>query len=341
MNSLLDLISGFGRVCIIGMCKNAGKTAVLNKLISQCGKREIPIGITAVGADEAKAGSGEGSPSVFVSRGTLFTTTKELLKFCDITKEILLSTDINTALGEVVVIRALSSGFLKLSGPSMNADFPEITNFFLENGAEKVLIDGAGARKAVCIPALADGAILCTGVGYDPNMSRVVSDTAHAAGLLCIGRLDDDRIREVIDEHRGHGVVLIDKNGSAAVRELDVDEPRRELSADIYAYFSGALTDRVCETAQTWIEPGREMTFVSDNAAKLMLTRETYEKLKAHGHRVLVLDSVKLACVCVNPKSTAGPDFDGERFLSEMRAAVKIPVIDVCSETGGADGFDQ
>ena len=48
---LYELTEGYSSVSIIGMCKNAGKTTVLNGLISACMRNAEVLGLTSIGRD--------------------------------------------------------------------------------------------------------------------------------------------------------------------------------------------------------------------------------------------------------------------------------------------------
>jgi hypothetical protein len=241
----------------------------------------------------------------------------------------MLSTGVGTALGEVLVFRALGSGLIELSGPSMNAQLPPLHDFFLQQGAGMILIDGAVSRKASSSPAVAGCVMLCTGADYDPDMSKVVADTAHAAKLLCSEALQDGRAAELIYLHKGSGYVQIDKNYRATVFPKPGCLPKQDVMAARFVYFPGALTNDICKATLGGVLPADGLCIVADDASKLMVGREAYAHLSSRGVRFFVLDPIKLACLCINPHNTSGTDFDKERFLSDMRDAVDIPVVNV------------
>lgn len=101
--------------------------------------------MTSIGRDGESSDlvTGTKKPGIYVHKGTLIATTAGLLKWCDITKEILATTNMSTPMGDVVVLRALSDGNIQLAGPSMNDQLIEISKIFNRFGAGRVLIDGA------------------------------------------------------------------------------------------------------------------------------------------------------------------------------------------------------
>ena len=48
---LKEYIQGVRSLSIIGMCKNAGKTTVLNKLIAELNESRARLGLTSIGRD--------------------------------------------------------------------------------------------------------------------------------------------------------------------------------------------------------------------------------------------------------------------------------------------------
>ncbi len=103
---------------IVGMCKNAGKTTMLNWLLAHTGRQQV-LGLTSIGRDGESTDvvTGTEKPSIFVPAGTLIATAKDMLRLGDVTQEILVTTGIPTPLGEVIIMRARSDGYVQLAGP--------------------------------------------------------------------------------------------------------------------------------------------------------------------------------------------------------------------------------
>lgn len=335
MDSLLELTACFDRVSIVGMCKNAGKTTVLNRMLKECGAAGLNAALCSVGRDGEKIDvvTKQKKPEILINEGTLFATAGSLISSCEVEKERLLSTGVRTALGEVIVYRAISRGLIELSGPSMNSQLPTLIRYFQSCGAEKVLIDGAVSRKASSSPTVASCTILCTGADYNSDIEAVVADTAHAAALLSTEALQDERAKAIIASHKERSVLLISNDYSQAAYGLYETIPEKDKTSAKYAYFPGALTDRLCESALGGGQTAEGFTLVSAYASKLMISRGMAAKLASRGIGLLVLDPVSVACICVNPHCTSGPDFDRESLRSKMQGAVSLPVINVADCT--------
>ena len=101
MMDTYDLLKDYKRMSIIGMEKNVGKTTVLNQLIEDIGMKKI-VGLTSIGRDgeDTDVVTNTHKPRIYVFPGTLVATARDCLRNCDITREILYTTDFSTPYGE-------------------------------------------------------------------------------------------------------------------------------------------------------------------------------------------------------------------------------------------------
>lgn len=179
--SLAALLGEYKTISIVGICKNAGKTTTLGRLIDAC--RGERLGLSSIGRDgEAKdVATGTDKPPVRVPAGTVFATAERLIPLCTVTRTVLALSDIVTPLGRVAVLRAESEGQVQIAGPSTVEQMQQIALDMRAFGAERVLIDGAIFRRSIANPRLCDAVILAVGAAYHADMARVVND----AGFLC------------------------------------------------------------------------------------------------------------------------------------------------------------
>ncbi len=286
---LADALKRYASLAIIGMCKNAGKTTVLNQLIRCLWTDPRILAVTSIGRDGELLDivTGTEKPGIWIRSGTLVATATDTLRRSDVTREILCATGVQTPLGEVIVFRALSDGTVELAGPSMNEQMAEVIGILREFGADIVLVDGAINRKTMGAPRITEGMILCAGASYHPDMDKVIADTAHICTLLTLPVQAEDH-------------------------------PSRRV-------FSGAVTDAALKRLS--LKPGDEIS--AQDGGKFMISRALYERLIAGGVRFSVREASALCCVCVNPFSATGPHFDPGTFQTRMAAAVPVPVLDV------------
>jgi len=308
--TIAELVSRLQQVqsmSIVGMCKNAGKTTMLNWLLAHTGRRQI-LGLTSIGRDGESTDvvTGTEKPSIFVPAGTLIATAKDMLRLGDVTKEILITTGIPTPLGEVVVMRARSDGYVQLAGPSITAQLREVSRMFFELGATQSIIDGALGRKSLGARNVADGIVLCTGASYNMSMDKVIEDTANFCRLMDLPKADTlppeatDGLEACLKEHGE-------------------------------AYIAGALTDTMVIPL---LRSGllRSSRLVVADPSKVLLKPDTLDKLAVRDVTLQTRDAAQTLCVTVNPVSAYGWKFDKDEFIDRMRQSVKVPVINVKEE---------
>ena len=292
---------------IVGMCKNAGKTTMLNWLLSHTGRQQI-LGLTSIGRDGESTDvvTGTEKPSIFVPAGTLIATAKDMIRLGDVTKEILVTTGIPTPLGEVIILRARSDGYVQLAGPSITTQLREVSRIFFELGATQSIIDGALGRKSLGARNVADGIVLCTGASYHMNMDKVIEDTANFCRLMDLPKA------ETLPPETAEGLEnCLKEHGEA--------------------YIPGALTDTMVIPL---LRSGllRKSRLVVADPSKVLLKPDTLDKLAVREVALQTRDAARTLCVTVNPVSAYGWKFDKDVFIDRMRQSVKVPVINVKEE---------
>ena len=195
-DALLRDLHSVKTMSIVGMCKNAGKTTVLNWFLRHS-RRDSVLGLTSIGRDGESTDvvTGTEKPSIYVPAGTLIATARDMLRLCDVTKEIVMTTGIPTPIGEVVILRARSDGYVQLAGPSITTQLQTVSRHFFDLGACQSVIDGALGRKSLGARAVAEGVILCTGAkqprllpGESEFLGRGVSYCGTCDGMLYRGK---------------------------------------------------------------------------------------------------------------------------------------------------------
>ena len=315
---LFDLVAPYTTLCLAGMCKNAGKTTALNALIQGAGARGVSLALTSIGRDGEREDlvTGTYKPPIYVTGGTLFATARGLIPKCDVTGEILDMTGIHTPLGEVVILRALSDGFVELAGPSMTEQIVALTAKLKDFGAQKVLIDGALFRRSLCAPEAAEGVILSTGASCGPDMEKTAADTAFVAQLLTLpisGPWPDMAGRRFARNE------LYDDLAEALAGQGDI------------LYATGAFTDAMATTLLRRRSIPHEI--VVEDGTRLLLARENYEKLRARGVSFRVRRQNVLVAVTVNPFSAYGAPYDPAAFQGLVAERVNVPVVNVWKES--------
>lgn len=317
--SLFAAIAPYRTVCLGGMCKNAGKTTALKSILEEDRGEYGPLGLTSIGRDGEREDvvTGTKKPQLYIRQGTLFATAEGLLPFCDVSMEVLEQTGFFTPLGEVLLLRALSAGFVQIAGPSMASQLVALNARFFACGAGKVLLDGALFRKSLCAPEISQGVILSTGASYSPDMERTLLDTAFAVKLLTLPLSacfkEETQARQVFQNREGANIPFSDWEEIQGAKAL---------------LLMGAVTDRRVEKLLHRREKS-PLELCCEDGTRVFVSPLTVQKLERAGVQLRVLKQNTLAAVTVNPFSAYGTPYDREAFRRRMGELVSVPVVDV------------
>jgi hypothetical protein len=327
---LYGLLDGIRTLSVIGMCKNAGKTTVLNSVISELEAHNEIIGLTSIGRDGERSDlvTNTKKPEIFVRGGAVIATAEGLLRECDISMEVLDTTGVPTPLGEIVIVRARSAGYVQIGGASITEHQKRIRDSLFAFGCGRVLIDGAISRKSLGNPSLADGVVLSSGASYDPDVKKTAADTAYFAKLFSLP------VRKGPDAEPAARYTLVSGDGgtvsAAAFSEL---VPALKAGAEAIA-LRGAVTDAAAKEILDHAKLLGQTALIAEDASRLLLKPAAFEKLERFSGGVFVKNGTRVACVTVNPFSAYGMHYDKNEFkgLVEealLKAGVAVPVMDV------------
>lgn len=337
MKSLYELVAPYDSVSLIGMCKNAGKTTTLNQLIAELKRNGVSFGATSVGRDGESTDlvTNTVKPGIFVYKGTIVATAADLLKYCDTTREILCSTGIYTPMGEIIIFRARTDGFVQIAGPSMTSQLAEVSELIRPYGVDKILIDGALGRKSLCSRKVSQSTILCTGASYHKSMATVVRDTAYTCEILQLPQAPFEVPEELWNQNDMKYIPVTDPEHIVLPQERITPENVWRRGAENppeYMVVQGGLTDAMVKTlimSNTDLK-GKKMVLL--DGSKILLSSDMYEKLQIKGLRFEVADALQLLGVTINPFSAYGFHFDKDEFMQKMSAAIDVPVYNVRDE---------
>lgn len=340
--SLLDLIEPYKTISIIGMDKNVGKTTVLNHIIQSYAKDGfLSLGLTSIGRDgeEMDLVTSTEKPRIYIRRGSLVATASKCLGYGDITKEIIHTTGIQTAMGEIVFIRALSDGYIDLGGPSIGSQIHNVCNTLMSFGANKVIVDGALSRKTFASPSITEATILSSGASLSRNINIVVKKTCHSVNLLSINQEEEKNILDLCNGiNKECKIALIIKNKWA--RELNVITALNSskvildnLSSDVtHIYIRGVIVDKLLNELVRSTSNLKNLKIICEDGTKLFLEPDTLNKFYAKGGLMRVLTPINLLCVTCNPKSPYGYEFNKDEFMDLLSNSIELPVFNVVGE---------
>jgi hypothetical protein len=337
MNEILKLIKSYDSVSIIGMNKNVGKTTTLNHILKEA-RGSLSLGLTSIGRDgeEIDRVTATEKPKIYIERGTVLATAKQCLFNSDITREIIKTTGIHTPMGEVIICRAISDGYVDLGGPSLNTYLANIREELLSLNCDLVIIDGALSRKTFASPAITEATILSTGAALSRSMRKVIDETKHTVELLSLPREEDENIsklsKKIINEGR---IGLIYKDNTYKTLDvLTALEASKEIVEALdktvtNVVIKGVITDKLIENIMKSTTLYKNVTFLVEDGTKVFLTSDTLYKFQKQGGVIRVMDKINIVCVTSNPKSPYGYEFPKDKFLTELRNVLTVPVFDV------------
>lgn len=336
MTNFLNNVSKFSVITIIGLAKNVSKTTTLNYIIKNL--KNFKLGLTSIGRDGEKYDiiTELPKPRIYVKPGTIIATARQSFEASEIKTELLKTTEFNTPLGEVLILKALGDGLVELAGPSTNKNLKKLCLELKELGCDLILIDGAFDRRSYATPIISNATILSTGASVSENMQNVIDLTTHVVDIL---NLESEKEKKISDIARNlfekAKVGVIDKQNN--VKILTVLTPldaAKEISENLdensnYVIINGAITDKLLEDIMNMSNNYKGVTFLVEDATKLFLSRNLMVKFQKKGGIIKVLHHINVIAVTINPTSPLGYQFEKEKFLDLMKKNLNIPVYDL------------
>ncbi len=340
MTTFLNNITKFSIISIIGLAKNVSKTTTLNYLISNLPEK-YKIGLTSIGRDGEKYDviTQLPKPRIFIKKGTYIATARQCFEESQINFEIIKTTKFNTPLGEILILKALTEGFIELAGPSINKYLYQICLELKDLGCDLILIDGAFDRRSYATPLISDATILSTGASVSENMKDVITLTTHIIELLSlVNEKNQEKVDLVNDVLKKSKIGII--NTDNTVKLLDVLtslDSAKDIADNLeknskYVVIKGAITDKLLEDLMQITEKYKGVTFLVENATKLFLSKNTMKKFQKKGGILKVLNPINIIAVTINPTSPDGYKFNKDKFLKQLKANLSIPVYNLVED---------
>lgn len=326
-------------ISIVGMSKNSGKTVTLNHLISEAMYNDIPLGITSIGRDGESDDvvTETDKPRIYVEVGTYIATAREMLSLGDANIEILRVTNYRTPMGEIIIGRVRTAGYIQIAGPKLLSEIREASELMLELGAEFVIIDGALDRVSSADPRISEATILATGAVVSRDMDKTIEETLHVVNLFGLPVIDDDKDRELIRQ-------IIEKNEIAVVdrdRQVDIVPLKTALNAGSvigehlsdnskYIVIPGSLVKNTLRDLTRTTIKYKDVEIVISDGTKVFIEPRDWLKFQRQGIKVRVLDGINLIGITINPYAPQGYYFEPEEYLKTMRSYIdSVPVVDL------------
>lgn len=341
LTDLQDLQS----LAIIGLSKNAGKTTCLNHIIAawQESMPGRPLALTSVGRDGELEDilSGNPKPRIYVPAGTLIASAEGALLRSDALLEILELSNIRTALGEVIICRALSDGYVELAGPSVTDEIAIIGSLMRKHEPECLfIIDGALFRRSQAGSGVSEAVILCVSAETSTNPEILAEKSAFALSLLQTPVIPEKiayAFSQAITAHPKKRVIILNDNEpDYSVSFADVPTlvgygkiiARALRPETSYLFLQGAMTDLVLQELMSETNFSN-LTLVVEDGTRLFLKPASIHKLRDRKVGLSVLYSLDVRLVCLNPTRLNGQLVDPDLALAALRKCIHVPVVDL------------
>ena len=337
----LEIFEKYKSISIIGTAKNVGKTTTLNYMINVA-KNKYKLGLTSIGRDGESKDEifSTPKPRIYVEKGTIIATAKQCIFNSDITKEILVATNLKTPIGEILIIRALSDGFVELAGPSKNAELLKIKKILYDLNCDLVFVDGAVNRKSYAAPIVTDATILATGAAFSHDIEKVVDHTSHLVNLLSLEAEKNSQIISLSKKIFKIGTIgIISPNFEMKIIDgINAREALKNIKKEFLFDFpnivvKGIVSDNFIEELMNYANIYNRIVLLGEDSTKLFISRDVLSRFQKSGGILKVAYPIKIVGVTINPKSPNGDGFSKDKFLKLLKQNIQIPVFNLFEDS--------
>lgn len=324
-------IADFGSVAIVGLEKNTGKTECLNYILGQIGPSARKFALTSIGIDGESRDQvcQTPKPEIEVPEGMVFVTSEKHYHQKRLVAEVLDLCEERTALGRLVVARAVSSGKVILSGPSDSASLKRLIGHLPSFGVRTTLVDGALSRLSPASPAVTEAMILATGAAVSGNIPELVRRTRYVYELIGLEQVEE-ALQCRLDEVQ-QGVWAIDTENDVKDLQLPSALMLTGSDTDLFKYgFRIFVAGAVGDTLLNYLKAQRQpVELIVRDFTRIFATPEAYYAFLRAGGVLKVVHRSRLLAVTINPQSPGGVVLDSARLQEALAESLKIPVYDV------------
>lgn len=332
MEAFLRQLTASSKVLsLIGLCKNSGKTTILNAVVSSYLLEQSPpqwglmsIGLDGETVDRVNEG---GKPEIFVPEGTIYITPAHLWNQSDTSKEILEVIQTGGALGSLLLIKARSDGCIQLSGPSTRTGLRNCIQRLENHGVNKVIIDGSIDRKVMSPEEVSD-VLLCTGNICFADERQALQETIHVYKLLT--QLPERKV--AVSKHTFLSFLF---EGVEQV-SYTAEQIRREgtdwLSKTSFPwdgiFYRGAVHSKFLRQISTLKTKTSTLNLLIPDGSRILASHEHLNQFLGEENAIFVQRKIPVKAIFVNHQTKNLQKNEDFRLLQEIALEVTCPVID-------------
>ena len=315
-------------IAIAGICKNAGKTTVLNYILANY---HCQWGILSTGRD----GEPEDTlyktpkPKVIIPQGCLFCAEAKTLLPLGSGISILTKTPFSRANRELWIAQSEIDLKTEITGPATVCEQLACADLMKKMGAEKVLIDGSFDRKSIALSNAVDAIILSAGASFG-NAQTIAEELQR---LITLSRIETYK-SPVLQQLATQNNILLKYKGrwhstglasliSNSTKLMEILSQTAKIS---HLYIPGAYTSSVNNRIGKQLS-GIQLIFRHPECIKL-----SSDELKhfLENQKPLTLIPFKLKAITLNPHGVGSSDLDADEMHSFLRQIFPdYPLLDV------------
>lgn len=314
-----------GRLAVVGVAKNCGKTTTLNALIER--QRERAVGLVSVGIDGEQSDVllGTEKPAIVVGEGHWVVSAEQALSRSTAPLEYVRALGVTSPLGQVMVARARGAGEVVLAGLRHRGDVSAALETLEDLGADPVFVDGAYGRVVGAHPEVAGAIVMSTGAVVGHSVREVVRRTSDVVDRLTLPAVERAIWREALAcAQRDKRAYLVEDDGE--LRELPhasglvgLSQGRRLWrTSTAGVVVPGLVSDRVLEELLAVGTQRRRMLVVGDGTA-LHPSSKLWRRFR-RSWEVRVGHTSRLLAIAYNPSSITGAQLDARALRQGLEA---------------------
>lgn len=174
-------------VAIVGICKNAGKTTLLNHILSLRPKHHWGVFSTGLDGEAVDTLFRIPKPAVKLGPGTIFCCDTAALDKLGSSVEVLEKPPVGSVSRTLWLARSLVSLETEITGPGSVAEQVRVLRRMRSHGAATVLIDGSLDRKSIALSEAMDAVIVLIGASFGP-IPAIISELRRLTLLSALPR---------------------------------------------------------------------------------------------------------------------------------------------------------
>lgn len=316
-----------GIYCLAGICKNAGKTSLLNTLLSK--NKDKPLGVLTTGRDgeDKDVVFGNTKPSVLLPANTLFTTGSNVLDELGSAINVIDKLPFLAGKTQLWLVRSNRGIATEIAGPASSEAQVKIAQLMQEQKAEIVLIDGSLDRKSVAARPEIAGVFLVAGSSYG-SIDKIVAELTRLIALsqITLYKANDLSICSCSvyayqkDRWVDTGFASLLGNETEFISYLSEHYPDK-------LYLPYAITDAVVNSMKQTLH--KSIDLIVSHPLQLHISKTNLEYLH-NQHQLFTLNAFRLKGIAVNSWAVDGHHLDSSILREKARSLSKnLPVFDI------------